>query len=120
MQEITPCWKNLNSFSLINEQYNEILDFLNKEIYKAPVVNLYNHKGKVSFNKKEIIKKFQEIRKREKIERSFFSSFILAEEKNFYRRNKRKTFVLDKTKKGDFKNAICYLCSNGFSFDKNL
>lgn len=59
MYEIVPLWK-ISSKNLIDEQYIEIINFLNKEIYNKPVANIYDNCGKILLSQKEINKKICE------------------------------------------------------------
>ena len=45
--EIIPFWRIINNQSLVNEQYNEIITFLNNKIYQQNIKNFYDDKGKV-------------------------------------------------------------------------
>ena len=60
MYEIIPLWKTIPE-KLINEQYFEIIDFLNKEVYNKPITAIYNNVGKVLLSKEEIVKEFNKM-----------------------------------------------------------
>ena len=45
INELIPFWKIGKNNDLINEQYFQIIDFLNNIIFKSQIVNFYNKKG---------------------------------------------------------------------------
>ena len=50
INEVIPFWSVINNENLINEQYNEIIDFLNKSIFNKKIVSFFDKKGKkISF-----------------------------------------------------------------------
>lgn len=52
MKEIIPSWRTIKKESLIQEQYNEICNFLDS-IYSKPIGCLYDKNGKFYLNKKQ-------------------------------------------------------------------
>ena len=55
-QELIPFWIIKKNEKLINDEYKEIMDFLESKIYTADFTNIYKHNGKVLASKDEIIK----------------------------------------------------------------
>lgn len=57
MKEVIPFWTINSNQSLIQEQYNEIISFLEKNIYRQDFLNIYNNKGKILYTKKQLEKR---------------------------------------------------------------
>lgn len=55
INEIIPFWKIIDNKDLINEQYKEIISFLENKIYPQEIINFYDKNNKV-ISKKELIK----------------------------------------------------------------
>jgi len=47
INEVRPFWKIMKNQDLVNEQYSEIIQFLEKNIFDKPIKNFYNNKSKV-------------------------------------------------------------------------
>lgn len=55
MNEIIPFWKIINNQDLINEQYKDIITFLENKVYSQNIKTFYNINGK-AISLKEMIK----------------------------------------------------------------
>lgn len=48
INEIIPFWRVIHNQKLISEQYQEIINFFDIDIFSVPIENFYDAKGKVA------------------------------------------------------------------------